>query len=777
MNRFLLGVLASMLMIPSAAFAGEQPWTVRDSVELTYYVSDDGSGAQGSYYTDNAKVTPSPDGTKFFVLTMRGDIDQDLSIYQLVVHDAAAIAAAIKAGRPAPAPVATHQARTRDFSELGRIGIRQATWTADSSAIYFLETDQESNSALRRLEIATGAVKTLSPPGMAYVETFKLDGDRLVFRERVSHETMWQESDLPYPVNYVDSDYFKRALSWQIPRYQSYLSVRNGAARKFGHVESQHTARTLGDISPDGRWIVAAKSSEGQAAWKGHDIKNDRDASTQFYLFDTTTLEGRKLIEAPVGWAVSDSTRVAALWFPDSRRVLLVNTMLPLDAADPNRKDSAYIVEYDVVTQATRVVAALPGAEGKPYPPGAEVEWKEPGRELSVTYKRGTEHFHWVYRLRGAQWVGRRIESRAPEKNATAPIRLAAGVKVEIRQSVNEPPRLVAALNGKEMQLSAEDPVIARARLLPVEKMEWTDARGKPWSGALVLPEASMGRSALPLIVQLGDVNFDRFSPDGVTLRPGHSAQTFAARGYVVLTLSDSRESDIKDSTVDELPNFRGGVDAAVRKLEERGLIDAKKVGLLGHSRMGFRTFYIATQAKGFVPAAVAVQDSFSGGFNEYVLARSLFPNMEGIEELYSREKGKPFWHNKQAWLETSTSFTLDKMQSPLLLLYLSENLKGPPVIGMTAFMEAYAGLRILKKPIEAASFPGGTHNPINAAHRAANQELVLDWMEFWVLGRENSNPAFSERNRRWREMRETWEASRTTAGYNQVDREPALEG
>ena len=180
MNRFLLGVLASMLMIPSAAFAGEQPWTVRDSVELTYYVSDDGSGAQGSYYTDNAKVTPSPDGTKFFVLTMRGDIDQDLSIYQLVVHDAAAIAAAIKAGRPAPAPVATHQARTRDFSKLGRIGIRQATWTADSSAIYFLETDQESNSALRRLEIATGAVKTLSSPAMAYVETFKLDGDRLV---------------------------------------------------------------------------------------------------------------------------------------------------------------------------------------------------------------------------------------------------------------------------------------------------------------------------------------------------------------------------------------------------------------------------------------------------------------------------------------------------------------------------------------------------------------------------------------------------------------------
>ena len=71
---------------------------------------------------------------------------------------------------------------------------------------------------------------------------------------------------------------------------------------------------------------------------------------------------------------------------------------------------------------------------------------------------------------------------------------------------------------------------------------------------------------------------------------------------------------------------------------------------------------------------------------------------------------------------------------------------------------------------------PGGTHNPINAAHRAANQELVLDWMEFWVLGRENSNPAFSERNRRWREMRETWEASKANAGH-QVDRGSALEG
>ena len=763
MQSIIRWLCAGLLALSTVSVAGDKPWDVRDSVELTYYVYDDGSGGQGSMYADNAKVVASPDGSHFFVQTMRGDLDRDLIVNELVVYASASITSALKDGNVAPAPVARHRAESRDYGPLGPLGIRVPQWSADSQSIYFIEADAEARTGLRRLDVRSGEKRWLTPPD-GYVDEFRLDGEWVIYRERTGEKTLWEEAPLPYPVNYVDSEYFKRGLSWSIPTYQNWLLGPDGVARKFGHPERGHFGRTLGLVSPDGHWLVVRKTLQPEqvpASWSVFEWNGDRGVRAQYFVFNTRTLEGKRLIDAPHGGAVSYHAHPDLLWSPDSRRVIVVNTMLPADPHQPERVRSSYIAEYDVASGRAIPVTALPPAnDGTPHPPSVEVNWGEPGRELIASWRESGKDYRFAYRKQGARWVARELAPEAdsgPEPVAT----LQDGIEVAIRQGLNEPPRLVASLGGKELVLSGEDPVLARARLLPVEELTWTDVLDKPWKGALVLPEASAGREGLPLIIQLGEVNNERFSPDGVVMRPGHAAQTFAALGYVVLTMDDTRDTGIPTSTPDELPQFRNGVDAAVDLLVRRGLIDPARVGLIGHSRLGFRAFYIANNPEGFKPAAVAVQDSFTAGFNEYLLAMALFPRMVGIESMYSHGEPKSFWHNKQAWLESSTSFTLDRMDVPLLLLYLGETFSGPPVVGMTSFMEAWAGLRRLGKPVEGATFPGGTHNPVNPQHRAGNMQLVVDWMEYWIRGKESADPALAERNRRWQGMREVWERTK----------------
>ena len=762
MKRARRGALLLCLAATSVGMAAGESWTIRDSIEMTYFVTDNEHKSQGSTYTDDAKVTPSPDGKRFFVTTMRGDIEDDAVIYELQVYDVPAVIDALRMNRGAPQPAVAHTVKTREFSGSGLLGIRMPKWTDDSRSIYFIEIDVESHAALKRVHVASRQVADVSEPSK-YIDDFKLERGVVLYRERVSDKMLWEESDLPYPTAYVDSEFFQRALSWKIPRYASYIVGADGRARTFGYIEQGNRERDLGRISPDGRWIVAAKSMDRKqrpAAWAGYEIKNDRYADTQFYLFDVATLQERPLLNAPIGWAIGNPSDYKALWSPDSSRVILANTLMPLDGKDARRRDTSYIVEYDVSSASARAVASLPApGAGMARLSRVEVRWLHPGRELLIEYGEGVTERSIAYAWHKNGWVGLPHAGEKAADEAEAPA-LWSGLQVQIRQGLNDPPRLMASLDGRTLQLSSEDPVIARASFLPSEKLEWKDARGKPWEGALVLPESSVRASRLPLIIQLGDVRFDRFCPDGVVLRPGHAAQAFAARGYAVLTFQNSRASEVSSASVDELPEFQGGVDAAVRMLEERGLVDPDKVGLIGHSRNGFRSFWIATHPRGFTPAAVAVQDSFSGGYAEYVLAQSLFPRAPGFEPLYSRE-GLPFWKNKNAWTANAPGFSLENMASPLLLLHLSESLKGPPVVGMLTFMEEYGGLRRLGRPIEAVSFPGGTHNPVQPQHRAANMRLVIDWMDFWIAGKESADAADADRNARWRKMREEWAATK----------------
>src|SRR5262249_38238384 len=69
--------------------------------------------------------------------------------------------------------------------------------------------------------------------------------------------------------------------------------------------------------------------------------------------------------------------------------------------------------------------------------------------------------------------------------------------------------------------------------------------------------------------------------------------------------------------------------------------------------------------------------------------------------------------------------------------------------------IDTYALLRIYKKPIELIVYSDEHHIKWQPAHRAALYARNVDWLDFWVLGKEDPDPAKAAQYQRWRKLRE----------------------
>ena len=174
------------------------------------------------------------------------------------------------------------------------------------------------------------------------------------------------------------------------------------------------------------------------------------------------------------------------------------------------------------------------------------------------------------------------------------------------------------------------------------------------------------------------------------------------------------------------------------------GLVDPKKIGIIGFSRTCFHVMEMITTGNLRLNAA-SITDGVMAGYPEYIMFEwvdSEFDSMIGA---------RPFGEGLQQWLKRSPGFNLDKVTAPLLVVA-----EGPPsVLGM---WEPYAGLRYLHKPVELIMLNTDEHLLTNPAVRLASQDGSVDWFRFWLQDYENPDPAKAEQYARWRELRKLQE-------------------
>lgn len=756
MKRWIAGALVALAVnsAPLMAEGKKAQWTIKDSVELSYFMLPNDVNV-AMLAVQHAKPVLSPDGAMFYVLTERGDVEQNVNLTELRVYAVADVQAAFALASP-PSPRASHVAHSRISGSMDP-GIKHLLWAPDGSSLTFLEYGVDKPAQVRRLDTRSGEVRTLTdaPHGVSH---FTVVGDMLVHDAMMTTRRGDVSDVIKHPFSYVrDKEWFS-ALQFTIGTYAAFVRHGDGTS-----VQASTEARGLAPEaypSPDGRWAIIKK--------QGLPLENIPDWARKialagglrptmqqyFYLKDLHAPERAERFIGLSGWAVSNGSFGPALWNPDSASVVIVNAFVPTSKRSAEDMQVPGIFELRADTFESREIGTMrPSKVPGDFPDAFTYRWLVPGKSFVLEkFTRKPDETAILYSRKGGRWVTRDAPAAEVEAMKPEPA-FPSGLQVGIRQGLNQAPQLIASRDGRDMVLWDPNPWLATRQMQPIELVHWTDAEGRRWDGHLVVPSGPKPQGGYPLVVVLAHETYPKhFMPDGYAFAPGNAAQEMAARGMVQLTLNARNPAFATASGTREGPTLVAGADAAVAMLARQGLIDPSRVGVMGYSRMGWGTLYLSTHHRGFVPAAAIVQDAWDASYVAYVQEATLgeFRSL-GYSQMYTDGPGT-FWEDKQAWMD-APGFMMDKMQSPLLI----QHHYGPYVAGLLTLLEPYAALRNLGRPVEAVAFNGGAHIHTQPAHRQASMQLAVDWMRFWLKGEVNSDPAHADRNGHWQGMRDAW--------------------
>lgn len=150
-----------------------------------------------------------------------------------------------------------------------------------------------------------------------------------------------------------------------------------------------------------------------------------------------------------------------------------------------------------------------------------------------------------------------------------------------------------------------------------------------------------------------------------------------ALRGYVVLNDAQMPIIGLPETKNDTfIPQLVSGAKAAVDALDERGLIDRKRVGVVGHSYGAFMVAHLLTHSDLFATGVAK-----SGAYN-----RTLTPfGFQG--------ERRPFWKAKETYIKMSPFMDAEKMKKPMLLVHgMADNNSGTFTMQSERYFEALKG-------------------------------------------------------------------------------------
>jgi dipeptidyl aminopeptidase/acylaminoacyl peptidase len=182
------------------------------------------------------------------------------------------------------------------------------------------------------------------------------------------------------------------------------------------------------------------------------------------------------------------------------------------------------------------------------------------------------------------------------------------------------------------------------------------------------------------------------------------------------------------------------GFKSAIAQLDAEGIIDPKRVGIVGFSR----TCWHVEQALIDQPslfAAATIADGMDLGYMQYDLFGEGRP---ALRKEYEKIIGaKPDGNGLDNWVRQSPGFHLENVTTPIRIEAI-----GPSSVLME--WEIYAALRRENKPVDLIYIPGGQHILQKPLDRLASQQGDVDWFRFWLEGYQDPDPSKTEQYRRW---------------------------
>jgi dipeptidyl aminopeptidase/acylaminoacyl peptidase len=748
-------------------------FTVKDSIEMARFGRTD------------YEPQFSPDGKYFAVVTSRGIIETNEVESMLRIFATEATRECLRKNVvtiPAPKVVARLAAIPSRpyYSSYGPI-ISDVKWTPDSKAILFLAQNSSGKRQLYRADVNMATAKAVTSPdrdvsqfdfagGTIAYRVTQFEGDRLrgdPINADAHDITGMDITAILFPNSSTVSNHSVLWVSRGL-RSQPVIDSRTG---QFFHLWDEPPAiwNTL-SISPDGKSVVAlVPVKEVPQSWEHYEPKYSATSKihaqdpnhtadsnpvrlTQYAVIDLTTGLAKALVDAPNGWALGYNDRNRATWSSDGKKLLLINTFLPLEGADESEKlkrvrpCAAAVVE--LISMTSRCVS---------YGHVAHVWNSYFGKTsddvvLQFDEQSPPEKFYFQKDTWQPEVPLASQDQSFPSGCIGPRQNLSGGLLIEVAQDMNDPPVLSATdcATGRHRKIWNPNPQLANIKWGEASIIKWKDASGYEWKGALLKPPDYVPGQRYPLVIQTYGFVEKEFLTDGQDTT-AFAARPLAAADIVVLLFWHRFDHG---NTAQEAPDQILGYESAIEQLVSSGLVDAEKVGIIGFSR----TCYHVESALIKRPSRFAAATIADGVGESYFQSLFLPALAKEGEAIYG---AKPFGKGLGMWIDRAPGFNLDRVQTPLRIEAI-----GPASVLFQ--WEIYASLWQQKKPVDLIYIPGGQHILQKPLDRVTSQQGNVDWFRFWLKGEEDPDPSKVSQYLRWRQLRSQYIAENGNSRVSQ---------
>lgn len=256
--------------------------------------------------------------------------------------------------------------------------------------------------------------------------------------------------------------------------------------------------------------------------------------------------------------------------------------------------------------------------------------------------------------------------------------------------------------------------------------LSYTNEKGQVLKAALFYPDGYDEKRKCPMIVSIYDkksMYVNHFSKPSFQNSVGFCVSNFTADQYFVLYPDIAYEKGN--------PGFSASdcVIAAVKAAIATGMVDEKRIGLIGHSFGGYETDFILTQTNLFATAVsgAGVSDPIGRYFglgNDYIHKDEMWRF-----ETQQWRMGSTFFENKSGYWSNSALVNADKITTPLLQWAGKDDTTVP----FEQSVSLYMALRRLGKPTILLGYPKEGHNVSNPENQKDLTIRIKQWFDYFL--------------------------------------------
>jgi dipeptidyl aminopeptidase/acylaminoacyl peptidase len=460
------------------------------------------------------------------------------------------------------------------------------------------------------------------------------------------------------------------------------------------------------------------------------------------------------------------------LWSEDSKSFLIiaqspVGTRWQQDDEQDHRigtRSGFHLFRVDISTNSVELVEArIPGLSGQ------QVLFQKDNDSLLV--RTSASELEELKRVAGIWVEQRKIKIPLPDLSTGAQL-VSDGRRIigEYQNAMTPPQLFLFDLETQTVKVIARlDPQVDSLALAPAVRVEWKTSTGAGIEGLLFEPPDYQEGKRYPLVIGTKPVTDGFVCDTGEDHYPSFAPQPLANAGilYLAQYIPPDWDAQVMEHSFPQgypgLGGYGGLAEAAfqmdvwekaVEKLDAQGLVDPRKIGMIGFSRSGWYTEFALAHSKLHFKAATAA-DNVAYSLSEYWLLLS----EEFMGQMDAMYGGPPGGDTLKNWLDFSISFNVEKIHTPLLMEEMGygdhyDNSKAPP-LNLADRFETFAALSHMKRPVELYYYPNEDHQPDHPQARLGTLERNLDWYRFWLQGYERPNAEDPDQYKRWEHLRE----------------------